>query len=854
MDKCNREDDHGKKKRRKYMSKAERLAKKSSIEHLSEEERLQRIKLLVESSKSEDWDNANRLVVSNATQVAFLSGLLTKEQGRASAHFMKRWNPSPLNNLSKLLEFPALLGVLHLHPSSTASFLNTCADASISLESLYFILHNFVLPWITDEKDAPLQILLHDFTALKWLLVEHALATGQGRHLINQFAHVCRDLHGQALNPWWTRELQESSDAKREQIRQSIENVLRRAWPDAVVHLFGSSMTKLCQPNDDVDLCVLVPSCPVRGADSIDLIVDMNGHLALYFPSESVVVRNARIPLIKLHDPVNNLGVDLCVNNTAALWNSALICAFLRLFPPLEALCQSVREWAKARALVGSSHLLSSYSMVLLVIYFLQSRDLLPFVDVDFDDSIDVTEAAIHAAVARAIDEAHFIPKEVPSLPVLLLDFFIFWATDFSYSTEIASLRRRNLPKEKTTPLLHLEDPIETKRNLGSYLNRDTQRVLRNEMIRVCMLVQQSHQQPPRNLLLHSLSYEQLGVETSYSPDEIVSCLLRQRSPHSHWFTMTGDLVFRERENVVISLITIEAQGRFAIDLALKHKVVGLDCEGISLGRSGKICLISLALGCVVYLFDILESPSLAMILKPLLEDTSVLKVMHDCRKDSDALFHQFGITLTNVFDTQAAHAIVQSQRIKKVKEGMKCLQVSKDFVVPLGNAKHECISFGDMLWQYFSIHESDKHEVKTTMTATTWTTRPLTQQLQHYAAVDVIYLPVLYRVLDRNLMNESRSRLQERVERYLACREWTFSMSSSVQIGQRVPGYLNNITAKAIYVNISPSLVATIPVENTVAEPGTLKEKHIGEAIEVQITSQNESQIAARFIDSQHD
>ncbi len=39
--------------------------------------------------------------------------------------------------------------------------------------------------------------------------------------------------------------------------------------------------------------------------------------------------------------------------------------------------------------------------------------------------------------------------------------------------------------------------------------------------------------------------------------------------------------------------------------------------------------------------------------LKSLMENSSVVKVIHDCRQDSAALFYQLQIRLDNVFDTQ---------------------------------------------------------------------------------------------------------------------------------------------------------------------------------------------------------
>ena len=54
------------------------------------------------------------------------------------------------------------------------------------------------------------------------------------------------------------------------------------------------------------------------------------------------------------------------------------------------------------------------------------------------------------------------------------------------------------------------------------------------------------------------------------------------------------------------------------------------------------------------HLFDTLQiSRDVMLQLKYLLEDNSIMKVVHDCRQDSAALFHQKGIRLRNNFDTQ---------------------------------------------------------------------------------------------------------------------------------------------------------------------------------------------------------
>lgn len=54
------------------------------------------------------------------------------------------------------------------------------------------------------------------------------------------------------------------------------------------------------------------------------------------------------------------------------------------------------------------------------------------------------------------------------------------------------------------------------------------------------------------------------------------------------------------------------------------------------------------------YNFDIFKMNSEVMQqLKAILEDDTVVKVMHDCRHDSAALWYQKGIKIRNIFDTQ---------------------------------------------------------------------------------------------------------------------------------------------------------------------------------------------------------
>ena len=83
--------------------------------------------------------------------------------------------------------------------------------------------------------------------------------------------------------------------------------------------------------------------------------------------------------------------------------------------------------------------------------------------------------------------------------------------------------------------------------------------------------------------------------------------------------------------------------------------LVVLDAEGVDLSRCGKISIVQIATRKECFLIDVLDKARddpLVNWLRGVLEDEAVTKIIHDCRMDSDALFHLLGIRLAGVYDT----------------------------------------------------------------------------------------------------------------------------------------------------------------------------------------------------------
>ena len=67
------------------------------------------------------------------------------------------------------------------------------------------------------------------------------------------------------------------------------------------------------------------------------------------------------------------------------------------------------------------------------------------------------------------------------------------------------------------------------------------------------------------------------------------------------------------------------------------------------------------------------------MVLNVLIQRQRVLQVIHDVRQLSDILFHQFQVTLVNVFDTMAAHLVVANWEADTPRQNLEIAPALED-------------------------------------------------------------------------------------------------------------------------------------------------------------------------------
>lgn len=179
--------------------------------------------------------------------------------------------------------------------------------------------------------------------------------------------------------------------------------------------------------------------------------------------------------------------------------------------------------------------------------------------------------------------------------------------------------------------------------------------------------------------------------------------------------------------------------------------IISFDCEGVNLGVKGQLTVIEIGtIRGEAFIFDLQACPLLITDggLRQILEDETIIKIIHDCRNDAYNLYTQFNVLIKNVFDTQSAHAILQFQDTGK--QVYKVKNVSLNTLCEMYNAP-----INPMKDQLKNIYKRDPKY---------WSRRPLTRDMLLYAASDVLVLinEQLFRTMSSAIKPENMSLFSE--------------------------------------------------------------------------------------------
>lgn len=250
--------------------------------------------------------------------------------------------------------------------------------------------------------------------------------------------------------------------------------------------------------------------------------------------------------------------------------------------------------------------------------------------------------------------------------------------------------------------------------------------------------------------------------------------------------------------------------------LAVDGPAIGVDCEGVRLGRFGRICTVQLAEpGGRLFMLDALR-PGLVEALAPLLESPAVAKVIHDCREDSAALYHQHKVQLRAVFDTQVAQGVLNA------RAGLRWHQAS------IQQLTREHLSLQD---------PPEVAQVKAMMLEDSrlWARRPLPGALARYAVLGVSRLLALRRALLQAATAAGGSALQEMAQvsekavSYCMLNKEFPSAAAMAKIGTRLWALVAARTDAGIFMKLNAGRVGLV---NTLAAKGRFKDVQPGDTV----------------------
>eukprot|EP00095_Tigriopus_kingsejongensis_P008081 maker-scaffold1604_size34042-snap-gene-0.13 protein:Tk08081 transcript:maker-scaffold1604_size34042-snap-gene-0.13-mRNA-1 annotation:"exonuclease 3 -5 domain-containing protein 1" len=178
---------------------------------------------------------------------------------------------------------------------------------------------------------------------------------------------------------------------------------------------------------------------------------------------------------------------------------------------------------------------------------------------------------------------------------------------------------------------------------------------------------------------------------------------------------------------------TVDESRLVVEDMLCNHEVVALDVKGVNLGVDGRITSIHInTMDSNPLVFDLITLPSLLTEgrLKEVLESDHIVKVIHDCRNSSASFWHQYNICLKNVFDTQAAYAVLQYQ----------------EDLSPVYKVKNTSLSSLCTLYKITGHEMIEQNRNNYKRDQKFWTRRPFDQEMILVLASDLLALvPQLY-------------------------------------------------------------------------------------------------------------
>ncbi|KAJ7951030.1 UTP:RNA uridylyltransferase 1-like [Quillaja saponaria] len=292
----------------------------------------------------------------------------------------------------------------------------------------------------------------------------------------------------------------EEEKAKQRQLLTLLEKLVSKEWPKAQLYLYGSCANSFGVSKSDVDVCLAIEDADM---DKSEVILKLADILQSDNLQNVQALTRARVPIVKLMDPVTGISCDICINNVLAVVNTKLLRDYAQIDERLRQLAFIVKHWAKSRGVNETYQgTLSSYAYVLMCIHFLQQRRpaVLPCLQ-EMETTYSVTVEEVKCAYFDQVEKlGDFGNHNRETIAQLVWGFFNYWAYCHDYTKSVVSVRTGSILSKQEKDwtrrigndrhLICIEDPFEISHDLGRVVDKYSIKVLREEFERAAHIMQ----------------------------------------------------------------------------------------------------------------------------------------------------------------------------------------------------------------------------------------------------------------------------------------------------------------------------------------------------------------------------
>ncbi|XP_054714294.1 poly(A) RNA polymerase GLD2-like [Uloborus diversus] len=276
---------------------------------------------------------------------------------------------------------------------------------------------------------------------------------------------------------------------KKMTLRDKLHEIMLERFPACGLYVVGSSMTKLGVSSSDMDMCLMLTDFEIdQEVEAKNILHKVYSLFLNYSFLMKIEIIYAKVPILKFQDSVSGIEVDLNINNSVGIRNTQLLSSYARIDDRLPPLVVLVKLWARSHGINDAkNNTLSSYSLVLMVIHYLQYRcrpPVLPCLQSlqpdKFHPSSDVRKLKLFE------DLPCFSSENQDNLGNLFIGFLKYFSTEFNYDEHVMSVRlgsvipkqmaiHSNSPKNKKGhwKWVCIEEPFDLTNTACSMFKRD---------------------------------------------------------------------------------------------------------------------------------------------------------------------------------------------------------------------------------------------------------------------------------------------------------------------------------------------------------------------------------------------